>query len=142
MNWNIYAERHQTSSSLYQYLLTQRMCTQCFTVFARPNPPLSVPCPKCDAAHFCNRLCLSRAADSGAHHPLLCPGMNLGAKDLMSLIASGQWRALDVVAKIWAKWRGARQTGMEGGGKDIERRVWGGMARVNMQKRQMEKREW
>jgi len=60
----------------------------------------------------------------------------------MSLIASHHWRSIDVVAKIWALWRGARATGGVEGAREIERRIWGGMARVNMEKREAEKREW
>jgi len=90
-------------------------------------------------AHFCNRLCLSRATASASHHPLLCPGQNPGALDLLTFIHKQGSRHLDCVAKILAKWRSERELG---GGDEIERRVWGGMARVNLEKKEMERKEW
>ena len=128
--------------NMYQYLLSQRMCTQCLTMFNRQNPPLSVSCPHCDTAHFCNRLCLSRAATSASHHPFLCPGENPGSLDLLTFIHKQGSRHVDCVAKIIAQWRGEREWGGAGKAEEIERRVWSGMARVNAEDKEMERREW
>jgi len=46
------------------------------------------------------------------------------------------------VSKIIAKWRGEREWGEKGKAEDVEKRVWGGMARVNVEKKEMERREW
>lgn len=118
------------------------MCSQCFTLFAQRNPPLSCSCPHCDMAHFCNRLCLSKATTSAAHHPLLCPGQNKAALDLLYYIHSSAGRHLEAVAKIIARWRGEREWGEAGHAAEIEQRVWSGMARVNMETKEMERKEW
>ena len=109
------------------------MCSQCFTAFPQRNPPLSVSCPHCDMAHFCNRLCLSKA-QSSAHHPLLCPGQNKGALELLKYIHRNAARHLDATAKIVAKWRA--------GDANVYQRVWEGMARVSLEKKEMERKEW
>lgn len=136
-------------SDLYQYLLSKRMCGYCFTMFPMANPSLSVPCGHCDSAHFCNRLCLAKARSSGAHHDLMCPGQNDRVLDLLKFIHARGGRHLDAVAKIIANWRSARDwtdtsEGGEGEGKakDIENRIWGGMARISIEKKEMERREW
>jgi hypothetical protein len=118
------------------------MCTQCLTIFSRPNPPLSAPCPHCDTAHFCNRLCLSRAQTSASHHDLLCPGQNPAAKDLLKVVHQQGARHLDAVAKIIALWRGEREMGQKGKAKELEQRVWHGMARINQERKEAERREW
>ena len=118
------------------------MCSQCFTLFAQRNPPLSCSCPHCDMAHFCNRLCLSKATTSAAHHPLLCPGQNKAALDLLYYIHSTAGRHLEAVAKIIARWRGEREWGDAEQADRIEQRVWNGMARVNMETKEMERKEW
>ena len=92
-------------------------------------------------AHFCNRLCLARAASS-AHHPLLCPGQNPEALHLLTFIHKQGLRHLDCVTKIIAKWRGEMEWGEQGKAEEIERRVWNGMARVNLETKEMERREW
>lgn len=127
---------------MYPYLRAQRMCTQCLTIFSRPNPPLSAPCPHCDTAHFCNRLCLSRAQASASHHDLLCPGQNPAAKDLLKFVHAQGARHLDAVAKIIALWRGERELGQKGKAKELEQRVWHGMARINQERKEAERREW
>ncbi|GFZ44719.1 Vesicular-fusion protein SEC18 [Saitozyma sp. JCM 24511] len=128
--------------NMYPYLRAQRMCTQCLTIFSRPNPPLSAPCPHCDTAHFCNRLCLSRAQASASHHDLLCPGQNPAAKDLLKFVHAQGARHLDAVAKIIALWRGERELGQKGKAKELEQRVWHGMARINQERKEAERREW
>jgi hypothetical protein len=127
---------------MYPYLRAQRMCTQCLTIFSRPNPPLSAPCPHCDTAHFCNRVCLSRAQASASHHDLLCPGQNPAAKGLLKLVQQQGARHLDAVAKIIALWRGERELGRKGKAKELEQRVWHGMARINQETKEAERREW
>lgn len=114
------------------------MCAQCFTLFNQRNPPLSVGCPNCDSAHFCNRLCLAKA-QSSAHHPLLCPGQNPGALELLVYIHKTGSRHLEAVAKMIAKWRGEREWGSDA--SLVEQRVWS-FARVNVEQKQKERREW
>lgn len=127
------------SRDLYKPLLQQQMCSQCFTLWPTRNPPLSVACPHCDMAHFCNRLCLSKATASAAHHPLLCPGQNRAALDLIYYIHSTSGRHLEAVARIIAKWRGEREWG---DAEVVEQRVWKGMARVSIERKEMERKEW
>lgn len=131
-----------TSSNLYSPLLSQQMCTQCYTYFSRPAPPLSVPCPYCPLAHFCNRLCLSKARSSASHHELLCPSQNPGCKELLEYINQQGNRPVEAVARIVAKWRGEREWSGEGEAKKVEERVWKGMARVNQEKKESERKEW
>ena len=85
-------------------------------------------------AHFCNRLCLAKA-QSSAHHPLLCPGQNKGALDLLQHIHRHGARHLDATAKILAKIRSEKDGA-------TAKRVWEGMARINIEKKESEMKEW
>ena len=116
------------------------MCAQCFTLFSRPSPPLSVPCPHCDQAIFCNRLCYSRADTSGAHPDLLCIGLNPAAEPLWEMIRHTSGRHVETAAKIIARWRLEREKD-KGKAKEIEQRVWS-MARVSVEAKEREKKEW
>lgn len=129
-------------SKLKPHLASKTLCTHCLTQFAQPNPPLSVECPNCPTAHFCNRLCLSRAKTSASHHELLCEGVNPSAAKLNALVAANEWRSLDIVARIIAKWRGERAWGTASAAAEIEQRVWNSIARVNMETRESEKSDW
>lgn len=134
-----------TSSSVRQlrpFLTTQQMCTTCLSMFPQPNPALSVACPSCHTAHFCNRLCLSRAKLSGAHHDLMCPAKNPGCADLLKYIASNGSRHLDATSRIVALWLSERSAGNQEVASQIERRVWGGMARINQMDKEKERKEW
>ena len=93
-------------------------------------------------AHFCNRLCLSRAAESGAHTELLCPGNNPSALPLAMYIHKNGSRHLDAASKVLARWRAEREWGDANKAEIIEKRVWEGMARVSMQGKEMERKEW
>ena len=106
------------------------------------SPALSVSCAHCDMAYFCNRLCQSKANSSASHHDLLCPGQNEAALDILKHIHQQGSRHLDAVAKIIALWRGARDGGDSILASDIDRRIWGGMARISIEKKEMERREW
>nr|XP_018266259.1 uncharacterized protein I303_00234 [Kwoniella dejecticola CBS 10117]OBR88417.1 hypothetical protein I303_00234 [Kwoniella dejecticola CBS 10117] len=128
-------------ASLWPYLSSHEMCTQCLTLFPQPNPPLSVMCTYCREAHFCNRLCYSKASSSSssssgagcsssAHNDFLCPGQNPGCSALLSFIHQKKARDLDGVARIIASWKREREYGDEKLAKEIERRVWGSLARV------------
>jgi hypothetical protein len=46
------------------------------------------------------------------------------------------------VVKIIARWRGERDFGDMAKAREVERRVWSGMARVNQQSKEKERREW
>ncbi|WWD22794.1 hypothetical protein CI109_107288 [Kwoniella shandongensis] len=128
---------------LYPYLTSKQMCSQCFTLFPLPNPPLSVSCSYCDTAHFCNRLCYAKARSStAAHSDLLCPGQNPDAVNLLSFIHQKRARSVDAIARIIARWRGEREWGEKSKADEIEQRVWKGMARVSQQKKEMERKEW
>lgn len=131
-----------TDSALAPHLVSKRFCAHCLGEFSKPNPPLSLECLTCTNAHFCNRLCLSRARPSASHHDLLCPGVNPLAGQLQSLIAGREWRSVDVVARIIAKWRYERAWGTQDAADEITRRVWEGIARVNMATRESEKADW
>jgi len=128
--------------TLKQHLVAQVLCTHCLAQWDRPAPPLSVDCSSCTTAHFCNRLCASRARTTASHHDLLCEGVNPAARALNKLVEAREWRSLDVVARILARWRGERAWGAPGADKEIEKRVWDGMARVNMETRESEKADW
>ncbi|KIR28868.1 putative protein lysine methyltransferase SET5 [Cryptococcus deuterogattii LA55] len=131
-----------TSDPGHYSLLTQSMmCSQCFSLFARPSPPLSVPCPHCITAHFCNRLCYTKSLSS-SHLPLLCPGLNPDASSLMDFIRKRGERSVEGVAKILARWRGEREWGAKGKAEEMEKRIWKGMARVSQKRKEMERREW
>ncbi|ORX41271.1 hypothetical protein BD324DRAFT_648148 [Kockovaella imperatae] len=130
-----------SSPQLYSALLGKQMCSHCFFLFSRPSPPMSAPCPHCDQAVFCNRLCASKASSS-SHPDLLCPGLNPAAQPLWKLIRDTNGRYLETAAKIVAKWRWERELGDKGKAKEIEQRVWNGMARVSMEEREKEKKEW
>ncbi|WVQ94251.1 hypothetical protein IAU59_001330 [Kwoniella sp. CBS 9459] len=138
---------------LYPYLTSRQMCSQCFNLFERPAPPMSVPCNYCPDAHFCNRLCYAKARGSassssstqiggGGHHDLLCPDQNKDAASLLSFIKQKGTRSLDAVARIIALWRGEREWGEEQKAKAIEDRIWKGMARVSQKDKEAERREW
>ncbi|WVF66642.1 hypothetical protein IAT40_001383 [Kwoniella sp. CBS 6097] len=148
---------------LYPYLNSRQMCSQCFNLFERPAPPMSVPCNYCPEAHFCNRLCYAKARGSasssapssssspasshshiggGGHHDLLCPGQNKDAASLLSFIKQKGTRSLDAVARIIALWRGEREWGDMERAKAIEDRIWKGMARVSQKDKEAERREW
>lgn len=118
------------------------MCTTCLTLFLEPSPPLSKPCPSCDSAHFCNRLCLGRAKEAAAHHDLLCPGANPSCWPLLKYIRDNGARHLAAVARIIALWRGAKASGDVKEATRIEKRVWTGMARINQLDKEKERREW
>ncbi|OCF34784.1 protein lysine methyltransferase SET5 [Kwoniella heveanensis CBS 569] len=124
---------------LYPYLTSRQMCSQCFNLFERPAPPMSVPCNYCPEAHFCNRLCYAKAR---GHHDLLCPGQNKEAASLLSFIRQKGTRSLDAVARIIALWRGEREWGDKDRAKAIEDRVWKGIARVSQKDKETERREW
>ena len=116
------------------------MCAQCFTLFSRPSPALSVSCPHCDQVVFCNRLCYSKANQSASHPDLLCPGLNPGAEPLWEMIRRSNGRYLETVAKILAKWRLEREKD-KGKAKEVEGRVWS-MARVSLEDKEKERKEW
>ncbi|WVR03175.1 hypothetical protein IAU60_000166 [Kwoniella sp. DSM 27419] len=126
---------------LYPYLTTRQMCSQCFNLFPQPAPPLSVPCAYCSEAHFCNRLCQAKARQSG-HNDLLCPGQNKEVASLMRFVREKKARSVDAVARILARWRSEREWGEEGKADEIDRRVWGGMARISQKDKEAERREW
>jgi hypothetical protein len=117
------------------------MCSQCFTLLA-PRSPLTVSCTHCDMAYFCTRLCRSKAKESAAHHDLLCPGQNKGALELLLYIHKTSGRHLEAAAKIVARWRGDREWAGDEGGELVRKRAWEGMARVNMETKEMERKEW
>lgn len=128
-------------SGHYPLLIQSMMCSQCFSLFAQPSPPLSVPCPHCTSAHFCNRLCYTKSLSS-SHLPLLCPGLNPDAGSLMGFIRKRGERSVEGVAKILARWRGEREWGAKGKAEEMEKRIWKGMARVSQKRKEMERREW
>ncbi|TXT05059.1 hypothetical protein VHUM_03879 [Vanrija humicola] len=123
------------------HLAARRLCANCLTQWEQ-LPPMAVACPGCSDAHFCNRLCLSRARPHASHHELLCEGANPAAREINSLVTAREWRSLDVVARIVARWRGERAWGELGAAEAVEKRVWGGIARVNMEVREAEKADW
>ncbi|KAK8844659.1 hypothetical protein IAR55_006506 [Kwoniella newhampshirensis] len=128
---------------LYPFLASKRMCSQCFTLFPQADPPLSVSCSFCDTAHFCTRLCYSKArSKTAAHHDLLCPGQNPDVVNLLTFIHQKRARSIDAVARIIARWRGERDWGDKTKADEIEHRVWKGMARVSQRKKEMERKEW
>ncbi|KAL7420279.1 hypothetical protein Q5752_005248 [Cryptotrichosporon argae] len=112
------------------------MCTHCLALFPQPDPPLSASCAHC-SARFCNRLCASRAAAS-SHPALLCPGQNPAAAELERAVVQHEWRALDVVARLVARWRAEREDGRG----ETAARVWEGTARVDMHARMSERADW
>lgn len=93
-------------------------------------------------AHFCNRLCRSKAGVTAAHHDLLCPGQNKAALELLLYIHKTAGRHLEAAAKIIAKWRGEREWGADDKAEEVEKRVWEGTARVSLEKKEMERKEW
>ena len=134
-------------SDLYERLLSASMCSQCFVMFDRPNPALSVSCAHCDMAVFCDRRCFNKAQDTASHHDLLCAGQNPPALELLKLIhqsSAGRHhgRLIDGVARIIAIWRGYKAAGNDGRAEQIEHRVWGGMARINLGTIQRSRPTW
>ena len=102
---------------------------------------MSVTCA-CDTATYCNRLCQSKANPTASHPDLLCPLQNPAVKALFDFISRSGGRYLDTVVRILARWRMERELGDKGKAKEIEKRVWSGMARVNMEEKEKEKKEW
>lgn len=117
------------------------LCTHCLALW-NPPPATVVGCRDCSDAWFCNRLCMSRGSSSGSHHVLLCEGVNPAAHKLNKFMAEREWRSVDAVARILAKWRGERAWGEEGAAEAIEKRVWESMARMNMRTREEGKEDW
>lgn len=107
-------------------------------MWKEPNPPLSVECSKCSDAHFCNRLCASRAKTSGSHVDLLCEGVNPASAGLNSLVQKMGWRTLDAVARILALWLSARGTPEL---EIIEKRL-AATARINIRTRDSDLGDW
>ncbi|ODN98455.1 protein lysine methyltransferase SET5 [Cryptococcus wingfieldii CBS 7118] len=131
-----------TSDPGHYPLLTQSMmCTQCFSIFDRPNPALSVPCSRCPTAHFCTRLCYSKA-QLASHPQLLCPGENPAAEKLMKFVRQKGERGMEGVVKIVARWRTEREWSKGSEAEDMEKRVWKGMARISQKRKEAERREW
>lgn len=122
------------------YMTKGGMCTHCFNILN--GSKMTVSCPHCQMAGFCNRLCFSRREVSASHHDLLCPGQNPGCEPLLAFIRSEGWRDLECAARIIAMWRALRESGQEEELKNLEERVWKGMARVNQVDKMKERREW
>ncbi|WVW81379.1 hypothetical protein I302_103371 [Kwoniella bestiolae CBS 10118] len=129
-------------SDLTPYLSSREMCSQCLTLFPQPNPPLSVPCKHCAESHFCNRRCYSKATEQGTHNDYLCPGQNRECKALLSFINQKKARDIQGVARIIALWRRYRDLGDEKRAGEVEKRVWGSMARISQRTKEGERREW
>lgn len=117
------------------------LCTHCLALWA-PPPPGVVGCRDCADAWFCNRLCMSRGCSSGSHHVLLCEGVNPAAGKLNRFMKEREWRSIDAVARILAKWRGERAWGEDGAADALEKRIWESMARMNMRTREEGKEDW
>lgn len=124
-----------------EYCRDRKLCTHCLSLWA-PPPPGVVGCRDCSDAFFCNRLCMSRGSSSGSHHVLLCEGVNPGAAKLNKFMKEREWRSIDAVARILAKWRGERAWGEDGSAEAIEKRVWESMARMNMRTREEGQEDW
>nr|ODN87934.1 hypothetical protein L203_03138 [Cryptococcus depauperatus CBS 7841] len=99
----------------HQYLTQSMMCSQCFSVFTQPSPPLTMPCPYCTDACFCNRFCSKSILAS--HPPLLCPELNLDAASL--------WGENHIKIKA----------------EEIDKRAWKGMAKASHKRKEMERQE-
>lgn len=127
--------------TIKKHLEDQVLCTHCLAMW-QPPPPGAVQCRDCSKAFFCNRLCMSRGSSSGSHHVLLCEGVNPLASKLNRFMAESEWRSIDAVARIIARWRGERAWGEEGAAEAIEKRVWDSMARLNMRVREEGKEDW